>query len=83
MVDDGGTGRDPSQSGIPQSVEVRPGYLNKVQAAAYLGIGPRDLSKLVRRRMVPCRPISRKIWLFKAGELDRALDRLKVTAVGE
>jgi len=83
MVDDGGAGRDPDNTGVPQRVEVRRGYVGKAEAAAYLGIGKRDLSKLVQRRKIPYRPISRKIWLFKLAELDRAMDRLKITAVGE
>lgn len=83
MVEDGGEGRDPSKSGFPLSVEARPGYLNKVQAASYLGIGQRDLSKLVQRHVISYRRLSRKTWLFKVGELNRGVDRFKVNAVGE
>ena len=83
MLDNGGEGRGPDGTGVPQHGEVRAGYLNKVQAASYLGIGQRDLSKLVRRRKITYRPISRKIWLFKVAELDRDMDKLKVTAVGQ
>jgi len=60
-----------------------PGFMNKVEAAAYMGIGKRDLSKLVQRRMIPYRRLSRKTWLFTVAELNQAIDRFRIAAVGE
>jgi excisionase family DNA binding protein len=82
MVDISGEGRDPI-AGTPRRLEVKPGFMAKDEAAAYLGIGKRDLSKLVQRHVIPYRRLSRKTWLFKVGELNQAIDRFKVAAVGE
>ena len=48
-----------------------------------MGIGKRDLSKLVQRRMIPYRRLSRKTWLFTVAELNQAIDRFRIAAVGE
>lgn len=64
-------------------VVIRPGYLRKEDAAEYLNISIRTLSEWMRRRIVPFSKISHRICLFRAIDLDRAMDRFRVRAVGE
>ena len=73
---------DDSTTGKGRS-EIRPGYLRKEQAAEYLNISIRTLSDWMRRRIVPFSKISHRICLFRITDLDRAMDRFRVRAVGE
>ena len=58
-------------------------YLRREAAAKYLGISPRTLSDWQKRRLIPFIKPARKCTLFKRGELDRAMARLTVQAVGD
>ena len=59
------------------------GYMRKAGAAEYMSVSLRTLSNLQRRRLIPFRKISPKIVLFKASDLDKALDKFRVAAAGE
>ena len=60
-----------------------PGYMRRNEAAQYLGVAPRTLSDWQRRRMIPFIRAGRKCVLFRADDLDKALGRYRVAAVGE
>ena len=57
-------------------------YMRRDAAAKYLGISPRTLSDWQRRRLIPFIKPARKCTLFKRDELDRAMARLTVQAIG-
>ena len=59
-----------------------PEYMRRDAAAKYLGISPRTLSDWQRRRLIPFIKPARKCTLFKRDELDRAMARLTVQAIG-
>ena len=58
-----------------------PAYMKRDQAATYLNISPRTLSEWQARRMVPYIK-GGKCVLFKRTDLDAAMDRLTVNAIG-
>jgi excisionase family DNA binding protein len=58
------------------------GYLNREQAAAYLNIAPRTLSEWQARRIVPHIKCGRKCVRFNRADLDAAMQRFTVRAVG-
>ena len=57
-------------------------YIRSEQAAALLGISPRTLVNWREKKIVPYRQVGHVI-LFRADELDAALSRFRVGAVGE
>ena len=59
------------------------GYLRRAEAARYLGISLRTLSDWQRRRIVPVVKVGKRCVLFNRTDLDRALGRLTIHAVGE
>ena len=61
----------------------QPRYLRKKQAAVYLSVTERTLSRLMCRRAVPYLKVTSRIVLFDVEELDRALRRYRVRAVGD
>ena len=58
------------------------GYLRRDATCRYLGISPRTLSDWQRRRIVPVIKVGRTV-LFRKEDLDRALARFTIRAVGE
>ena len=62
---------------------ARPGWMRRDEAARYCKISPRCLSLWQSRRLVPFVKVSHRVCLFKAADLDKALSRLTVKAVGE
>ena len=58
-------------------------FLRKREAAAYLSIAVRTLSDWQRRGIVPHFKPSRKVCLFAVADLDRAMRRFRIQAVGE
>ncbi len=62
---------------------VRPGYMRKAAAAKYLGISVRTLSKWMVERIVAFSKVSRRACLFRRADLDAAMDRYRLSAVGE
>jgi len=62
---------------------VRPGYIRKADAARYLGISVRTLTDWMQQHIVPFIKISHRVCLFRQADLDTAMDRLRIKAVGE
>ena len=58
-------------------------YLRRAEAARFLNISPRTLTEWQRRRIVPYCKVSHRVCLFRQADLDRALLRFRVAAVGE
>ena len=57
-------------------------YLRRKAAAEYTNISPRTLSIWMARRIIPFRKIGRTV-LFDPAELDAALNKFRVAAVGD
>jgi len=62
---------------------VLPGYLRKEDAAKYLNISIRTLTDWMRCGIVAYMKLSRKVCLFRQADLDSAMTRYRVRAVGE
>ena len=77
---DGDDGRRRKPDGV---VAIKPGYLRKADAAKYLGISVRTLSKWMSERIIAFSKVSRRACLFRQADLDAAMGRFRVTAVGE
>ena len=71
-------GRKPAEKAA-----TRPGYLRKADAARYLGISIRTLTLWMRQRVVAYMKMSHKVCLFRQFDLDAAMDRFRLKAVGE
>jgi excisionase family DNA binding protein len=63
--------------------EIVPAYLRTSEAARYLSVSARTIRDWQSRRMIPFMRMGRKVILFKRSDLDRALDRFRVDAIGE
>jgi excisionase family DNA binding protein len=59
------------------------GYFRRASAARYCGISLRTLGEFQRRRILPYVRLGRRCILFKREDLDRALERFRVAAIGE
>lgn len=57
-------------------------YLRRRAAAEYTNISPRTLSNWMARRIIPFRKIGRTV-LFDPAELDAALNKFRIAAVGD
>jgi len=62
---------------------VPAGYFRRAGAARYCGISLRTLGEFQRRRILPYVRLGRRCVLFKREDLDRALERFRVAAIGE
>jgi len=62
---------------------VQPGYYRPPQAAAYIGLSERHLRALTRRGALPVFRLGRRCALYSKSDLDKALKRFRVSAVGE
>ena len=62
---------------------ILPGYLRKGDAAKYLNISVRTLTDWMRCGIVAYMKLSRKVCLFRQADLDSAMARYRVRAVGE
>ena len=67
----------------PHCGKLPSGYLRKRQAAIYLGISLRMLTNLMQQQVVPFHKVSHRCCLFKLQDLDDAIARFRVKAVGE
>ena len=61
---------------------IKPGYLRRAQAARYLSISLRTLADLQQKRIIPFSKIGSRTVLFKLTDLDAAIDRWRVEAIG-
>lgn len=62
---------------------MKPGYLRPAAAAKYVGVTVRTLSNWVKARMVAQIKPSNRVCLFRISDLDAALDRFRIRAIGE
>ena len=63
--------------------QMRPGYLRKAAAARYLNVSVRTLSDWARMRLVAHIKPSNRVCLFRVADLDAALNRFRMSAIGE
>ena len=69
---------------VNESIKQAPlGYLRKSEAAKYLRVSIRTMTTLMRRHKVPFIKLTGRLCLFRMSDLDRALDRFRIKAVGE
>ena len=61
---------------------IQPAFMRRAEAAEYLGISSRTLSDWQAKRIVPFARIGRKVCLFRRDDLDKAVGRFTVKAVG-
>lgn len=66
-----------------ESGGMKPGFLRREDAAAYLGVSVRTLADWQRQRLVPFVKVSHRVCLFKVADLERSFDRLTVRAMGQ
>lgn len=66
-----------------EALIIKPGYLRPAAAAQYMGITVRTLSNWVRARMVAQIKPSNRVCLFRISDLDAALNRFRIRAIGE
>jgi excisionase family DNA binding protein len=57
--------------------------MRKADAARYLGISIRTLTEWMQRHIVPYIKISHRVCLFSRNDLDAAMGRFRLKAVGE
>jgi hypothetical protein len=60
-----------------------PGYMRKADAAKYLNISIRTLTDWMQKKLVAYAKLSHRVCLFKQADLDAAMSRYRVKAVGE
>jgi excisionase family DNA binding protein len=59
------------------------GYLRKAEASQYLSISLRTLTEWTRKGLLPVHKPCRKVVLYAVRDLDAAMNRFRVEAVGE
>jgi len=64
----------------PNSID--PAFLRREDAAAYLNVSTRTISEWQKRRIIPHVRMGKKCVLFKRADLDAAMNRFTVAAVG-
>lgn len=57
-------------------------YFRREQAAEYLNVSPRTISDWQHKRLIPVIKAGRKCVLFKRDDLDKAMNKLTIQAVG-
>jgi excisionase family DNA binding protein len=62
---------------------IKPGYVRSAEAAKYLGISIRTLSEWMSMHLIAYSKISHRVYLFRLKDLDAAVERLRLKAVGE
>ena len=58
------------------------GYLRPPAAAEYMGLSVRHVRALTRRRVLPVIRLGKRCALYARADLDRALAKFRVSAVG-
>jgi excisionase family DNA binding protein len=58
------------------------GYMRKNAVADYLGVSLRQVTVLMRRRVLPYSKIGGRLVLFRRADVDAAIDKFRITAVG-
>lgn len=57
-------------------------YLRRREAARYLGVSPRTISDWQAQRRIPHIKVGRRCVLFRVVDLDKAMAKLTVDAIG-
>lgn len=85
----------PKQKSLRSKGQVKPGhddnnirikdggYKRRKEAARYLGISLRTLTDWQQRRIIPFIDVSHRVTLFRLADLDKAMSRFIVKAIGE
>ena len=60
-----------------------PAYLRPEQAALFLGVSVRCLRDWQRKGVLPYSKPARKVCLFAVADLQRAMQRFRIAAIGE
>ena len=66
-----------------ESRNVPPQWLRTEEASRYLGVSPRTLRDWKKRRLVAFSKLGRRCVIFNRNDLDAAVKRFRVAAVGE
>lgn len=64
-------------------IPIKPGYVRRAEAARYLGISIRTLSKWMSMHLIAYSKVSHRVCLFRLKDLDATIERLRYIAVGE
>jgi excisionase family DNA binding protein len=75
-------GGDSMNKATQATASVNPAYLRRPDAAAYLNVSERTISDWQRKRIIPHVKAGKKCVLFKRSDLDAAMNRFTVQAVG-
>ena len=59
------------------------GFFRPPGAARFLGISRRTLTEWERKRIIPFTKVSHRVVLFSREDLERAMRRYRVAAIGE
>ncbi len=59
------------------------GYYRKKEVAVYLGVSLRQVTELMRRRVLPYSKLGGRLVLFRRADVDAAVDKFRISAVGE
>jgi excisionase family DNA binding protein len=64
------------------TMDIRPGFLRREDAARFLGISLRTLAEWQAEHRIPYAKMSHRVCLFKVADLEKSIDRLTVKAGG-
>ncbi|MCX7010527.1 MAG: hypothetical protein NTY53_25335 [Kiritimatiellaeota bacterium] len=64
-------------------VTFPPAFLRPSEAAVFLGMSRRQLARLTARRVLPVSRLGRKLVLYGRGDLEKAVQRFRRSAIGE
>ncbi len=61
---------------------MKPCFLRREDAAAFLGISIRTLAEWQTAKRIPYAKVSHRVCLFKVSDLEKCLDKLTIRAAG-
>ena len=59
------------------------GYIRGKEAAEYLGVSIRTLHAWKARAIIPCHKMAHRVCLYRKVDLDKAVGRFRLNAIGE
>ncbi len=69
-------------AGMNATRTVTPAYMRPIEAASYMSVSPRTVRDWMRRGIIPHHKPCRKVCLFAVADLDKAMRRFRVEAIG-
>ena len=71
--------------GISRESRIRDpsGYIRGKEAAEYLGVSIRTLHAWKARAIIPCHKMAHRVCLYRKVDLDKAVGRFRLNAIGE